>query len=142
MGSYSLKRWSTPFIVWRLKRPSPSTRALKIAVRQRRAGYDTFATGPSGCSDRLWRDGREAKNTLNANTTTRSAESRTLWSVSPAASKDDDPIGGCIIERLARAVGPADDDVAGGRRLAEADVDPWIVARQVAVRGPHIPPDR
>ena len=34
-------RWSTPSIVPHRKRPSPSTRALKIAVRQPPAGSDT-----------------------------------------------------------------------------------------------------
>src|SRR5580658_9874612 len=41
VGWFCLKRWSTPSIVPRHKRPSPSTPALKIAVRQPRAGSDT-----------------------------------------------------------------------------------------------------
>ncbi len=61
---------------------------------------------------------------------------------SRAAAQDGDAVAGQVAERLTNAVGPSDGHVAGDVLLAQSDVHPRIVARQVTVRRPHAPPNR
>src|SRR5947207_9786872 len=59
-----------------------------------------------------------------------------------ALAQDRDLVRFGIAEPLARAVGPPHADVADHGLLPESDMDARIVACQVAVRGPDVPPDR
>src|SRR5262249_29147068 len=60
---------------------------------------------------------------------------------SPLTSQRCDSIRPHVAEPLARAVRPMDGDVVDGGFLPEPDVDPRIVAREIAVRGAHVPTD-